>query len=117
MAAMGDRKPMMIRRRSISVVKTAWSRAPPRGGQGGGVWSQVAMIRDPPRVSGLLVRTLGRCQPKAGGADLPIPARLSPALVEALDAYAATAKITRSEAIRRLVEIGLAKGKARGSLP
>lgn len=50
--------------------------------------------------------------PKAGGADLSIPARLPPRLVEILDAYAAKADISRSEAIRRLVELGL-KGKSR----
>jgi hypothetical protein len=45
--------------------------------------------------------------PKAGGADLSIPARLSPKLVEALDVYAAKIGVTRSEAVRRLIEAGL----------
>jgi hypothetical protein len=36
-----------------------------------------------------------------------IPARLEPATVAALDAWAASRDISRSEAIRRLVEIGL----------
>jgi hypothetical protein len=41
-----------------------------------------------------------------------IPARLEPATVAALDAWAAAYDLSRSEAIRRLVELGLkAKGK------
>jgi len=45
--------------------------------------------------------------PKAGGADLSIPARLSPKLVDQLDTYAEETGISRSEAVRRLIEAGL----------
>ncbi len=38
-----------------------------------------------------------------------IPARLEPATVASLDAWALANDVSRSEAIRRLVEIGLAK--------
>jgi hypothetical protein len=42
-----------------------------------------------------------------------IPARLEPTTVASLDAWAATNNVSRSEAIRRLVEIGLTlKAKA-----
>jgi hypothetical protein len=41
-----------------------------------------------------------------------IPARLEPAIVASLDAWAASHGVSRSEAIRRLVELGLkSKGK------
>jgi hypothetical protein len=41
-----------------------------------------------------------------------IPARLEPATLASLDSWAAANDVSRSEAIRRLVEIGLeAKGK------
>lgn len=36
-----------------------------------------------------------------------IPARLTPEIAKALDAWAAKQEVSRSEAIRRLVEIGL----------
>jgi hypothetical protein len=44
-----------------------------------------------------------------------IGARFDPSTVAAIDAWAVKAgdKVSRSEAIRRLVELGLAKGKAR----
>jgi hypothetical protein len=41
-----------------------------------------------------------------------IPARFEPATVAALDAWAVMHEVSRSEAIRRLVEIGL-KAKAK----
>jgi Ribbon-helix-helix protein, copG family len=41
-----------------------------------------------------------------------IPARLEPQTVEGLDAWAAAHDVSRSEAIRRLVELGL-KAKAK----
>jgi hypothetical protein len=50
----------------------------------------------------------------ATGRDPSIVVRFPPSLTEAVDAWAAKAgdEITRSEAIRRLVELGLkAKGK------
>jgi len=40
-----------------------------------------------------------------------IPVRLEPAAVANLDAWAASHEISRSEAIRRLVELGLKVGK------
>ncbi|RQH16512.1 ribbon-helix-helix protein, CopG family [Bradyrhizobium sp. RP6] len=41
-----------------------------------------------------------------------MPARLEPTVLARLDAWAATHDISRSEAIRRLVDLGLkAKGK------
>jgi len=42
-----------------------------------------------------------------------IPARFEPTTVEALDAWAVAHDVSRSEAIRRLVEIGL-KAKPKG---
>ena len=50
----------------------------------------------------------------ATGKDPMIGARLPPELVTAVDQWSVTEGVTRSEAIRRLVEIGVkAKGKAR----
>jgi len=40
-----------------------------------------------------------------------IPARFETATMEALDAWAKNNAVSRSEAIRRLVELGLKKGK------
>lgn len=63
------------------------------------------------------IRGRGR-PPKTGGADLSIPARLPPSLVGALDRYAENAGISRSEAIRQLIEAGLlatAKAKPRSA--
>jgi hypothetical protein len=42
-----------------------------------------------------------------------IGARFDPEAVAAIEAWAKTADVSRSEAIRRLVGLGLAKGKAR----
>ena len=45
---------------------------------------------------------------------MSVPISFPPGLVAALDAYAERNGITRSETVRRLVELGLkAKGKAR----
>ncbi len=49
----------------------------------------------------------------ATGKDPMIGARFDPEAVAAIEAWAKTADVSRSEAIRRLVELGLAKGKAR----
>lgn len=58
-------------------------------------------------------KKMGR-PPKEEGAAVVVPARLPPALVTALDAWASAAGITRSEAMRRLIEAGLkAKRRAR----
>jgi hypothetical protein len=45
--------------------------------------------------------------PKLGGADPGIFTRLPPETLRALDAHAAKSDITRSEAVRRLIEAGL----------
>lgn len=47
--------------------------------------------------------------PKSGGVDPGIFVRLSPVVIEALDAFAEKAGITRSEAVRQLIERGLGK--------
>jgi hypothetical protein len=44
---------------------------------------------------------------KPGGAALAVPVRLFPDVLAALDAWAAKAGITRSEAMRQLIEAGL----------
>jgi hypothetical protein len=49
---------------------------------------------------------LGR-PPKPEGRFTPVLFRFPPALIEAIDAYAATSELRRSEAVRRLVELGL----------
>jgi Ribbon-helix-helix protein, copG family len=61
-----------------------------------------------------------KVQPKkrgrpATGRDPLVGARFPPPLIETIDAWAAASEqpVTRSEAIRRLVELRLAKGKAR----
>jgi hypothetical protein len=52
--------------------------------------------------------------PKPGGHDVLVAGRVPTATAAAIDAYAKRSEITRSEAVRRLVELGLkAKGKAR----
>ena len=43
-----------------------------------------------------------------------IPARFEPVVVEAIDKWADQNAVSRSEAIRRLVELGLARGKSAG---
>lgn len=53
-----------------------------------------------------------RGRPPSGGRDPGVHIRLPEAMIEAIDAYSAPEQLSRSEAIRRLVEIGLkAKGK------
>ena len=50
----------------------------------------------------------GRGRPrKPGGHDVLIAGRIPPALVVVLDAYADKTGITRSEAVRKLIEAGL----------
>ncbi|HQS18797.1 hypothetical protein [Reyranella sp.] len=45
--------------------------------------------------------------PKPEGRRLSIPIAFPPEMVVAVDAYASAADVTRSEAVRRLVELGL----------
>jgi len=45
--------------------------------------------------------------PKEEGAAVVVPARLPPPLAEALDAFAEKAGVSRSEAVRHLIEVGL----------
>jgi Ribbon-helix-helix protein, copG family len=50
----------------------------------------------------------GRGRPlKPGGQDVLVAGRIPPSLAAVLDAYADKAGITRSEAVRRLIEAGL----------
>lgn len=50
--------------------------------------------------------------PKPEGRRLSIPIAFPPEMVAAVDAHAAEAELTRSEAVRRLVGLGLkVKGK------
>lgn len=52
--------------------------------------------------------------PKPEGRRLSLPISFPPEIVAAIDAHAAAADLTRSEAVRRLVESGLkAKGAKR----
>jgi hypothetical protein len=52
--------------------------------------------------------------PKAGGVDPGVFVRLPAPALGKLDAWAAKQEVSRSEAIRRLVELGLkTKGKSR----
>ncbi len=51
--------------------------------------------------------------PKPGGAGVLVAARLPPALAAAMDLYADRVEITRSQAVRRLIEAGL-RAKLRG---
>ena len=57
----------------------------------------------------------GRGRPPSGGRDPIVPTRFPEDQIAAIDEWAAKAgdAVTRSEAIRRLVEMGLAKGKER----
>jgi hypothetical protein len=48
-----------------------------------------------------------RGRPSTGGRDPHITIRMPQALIEEADAWAAASNIVRSEAIRRLVELGL----------
>jgi hypothetical protein len=45
--------------------------------------------------------------PKPGGQDVLVAGRVPTAVAAALDGYAGKAGITRSEAVRRLIEAGL----------
>ena len=55
-----------------------------------------------------------RGRPPSGGRDPIVPVRIPQELIETIDEWAAASEqpLTRSEAIRRLVELGL---KAKGS--
>lgn len=56
-----------------------------------------------------------RGRPPSGGRDPIVPVRISREVIDLIDAWAAANErpLTRSEAIRRLIEIGLkARGKA-----
>ncbi|WP_439610024.1 hypothetical protein [Reyranella sp.] len=57
-------------------------------------------------------KKMGR-PPKPGGAGVLVAARLPPALAAAMDLYADRVEITRSQAVRRLIEAGL-RAKLRG---
>jgi hypothetical protein len=48
-----------------------------------------------------------RGRPTTVGATETLIAKVPPSLVAAIDAWAASAKVTRSEAMRRLIEAGL----------
>ncbi|MGY4567534.1 ribbon-helix-helix protein, CopG family [Bradyrhizobium sp. USDA 3256] len=50
-----------------------------------------------------------RGRPPSGGRDPGVHIRLPEEMIEAIDAYSTTQSVSRSEAIRRLVEIGLKK--------
>ena len=51
--------------------------------------------------------------PKPGGVFPTLPVRISPETIEALDVYAEKAGITRSEAVRQLIEAGLRSRKTK----
>jgi hypothetical protein len=58
------------------------------------------------------VHKKSRGRPAGSKYSETIPARLEPVTVAGLDAWAASHDVSRSEAIRRLVELGLkAKGR------
>ena len=58
-------------------------------------------------------KKMGR-PPKAGGASAVVPVRISPDVLTRLDAYAERTDVTRSEAVRQLIEAGLnVSGKSR----
>jgi hypothetical protein len=66
-------------------------------------------------VKSIKVAPKKRGRPASGGRDPIVPTRFPQEQIAAIDAWAAKAgdDITRSEAIRRLVELGLrVKGKA-----
>lgn len=44
---------------------------------------------------------------KPGGAAVVVPVRIAPKMVELLDIYADRHQVTRSEAVRQLIETGL----------
>ena len=53
---------------------------------------------------------------KQGGAAVVVPVRIDPKILDLLDAYARREDVTRSKAVRQLIEAGLkavAKAKAR----
>jgi metal-responsive CopG/Arc/MetJ family transcriptional regulator len=52
-------------------------------------------------------------RPPVINATATVVARLPPALVKAIDEWATTSRVNRSQAIRRLIELGLAKGGKR----
>jgi len=52
------------------------------------------------------VKRMGR-PPKPEGPAVVAPVRLPPPIAEAVDAWAETAGLNRSEAMRRLIEAGL----------
>jgi metal-responsive CopG/Arc/MetJ family transcriptional regulator len=51
-------------------------------------------------------KKMGR-PPKPGGAAHVVPVRIFPGVLEALDNWRAKAGVTRSEAVRQLIEAGL----------
>jgi metal-responsive CopG/Arc/MetJ family transcriptional regulator len=53
----------------------------------------------------------GRGRPPTGGRDPHVTVRMPQTLIDDADAWAAANDTVRSEAIRRLVELGLASGK------
>lgn len=58
-------------------------------------------------------KKMGR-PPKPGGAATVVPVRIGPEVLVLLDAYARRDSVTRSEAVRQLIESGLkAAGRAR----
>jgi hypothetical protein len=62
-------------------------------------------------------KRMGR-PPKPEGPAIVVPVRLPPPIAEAVDIWAETAGLNRSEAMRQLIEAGLKrppKLKARGS--
>jgi predicted DNA-binding protein len=50
----------------------------------------------------------------ATGKDPFVGVRLPPSLIEAIDTWAEASSVTRSEAMRRLIEAGLERAKSRG---
>jgi len=57
-------------------------------------------------------KKMGR-PPKEEGAAIVVPARLPPTMAASVDDYATGSGLTRSEAVRQLIEAGLRK-KAKG---
>jgi len=51
-------------------------------------------------------KKMGR-PPKPGGASAVVPVRIAPDVLALLDAYAERAGVTRSDAVRQLIEAGL----------
>jgi hypothetical protein len=49
--------------------------------------------------------------PKPGGVFPTLPVRVPPKTIEAVDTFAERAGISRSEAVRRLVDLGLKAGR------